>query len=531
MYAAWLFFGDHFKDIFFPNLENWTSQIVVTQAESGFSADSIFGARALDGKVYLTPASGFVWKNDHTGGERVIDLERPNAFMSREGEITVILKWLDPSQLAFVKYMADSAPVTIGRDSQNTVTDNDTRLSSAHGWLSYDASGQGTYTDNASSNGTYLNGRRVSANSVLLQFGDMLTFPSGLKIVYLGTVLAINQLVSLEHVNLHRAYFKTQVPMSEEEEKHLPSLYVQYHRAPRMLQKAVTETIEIEPPLSKSVGNNQPLLLQVGPSATMILPMLMGSVFAGQSGMRSAGLVMVSTSAILAVSWALVNRRYRRKQEALAENARVSLYQQYIAEMEKTLSDLSEQEFNRLVSTYPNVGECVTLPTDGTSRLWSRMPTHSDFLNVRLGLGDVPLPSEITTQKVKLSIIDDPLRSEPERLKNTYSNINNAPVLAALRGESVVGILGQDEAVQFAQGMLMQIAALHSYHDVRIVVFTGENTATQWSWARWLPHVFASEDRQMRMVVSTPKAIHEVMNSLSTLGKGADRCDFLIRKV
>ncbi|MBR4442247.1 MAG: type VII secretion protein EssC, partial [Clostridia bacterium] len=178
-------------------------------------------------------------------------------------------------------------------------------------------------------------------------------------------------------------------------------------------------------------------------------------------------------------------------------------------------STLNAQEYSRLVTTYPNVGECVALPTDGTFRLWNRMPTHPDFLNVRLGLGSVPLPSTIQTQKQKLSIINDPLRDESERLQKTYSTIQDAPVLTALRGESVVGILGREEATLFAQGLLMQIAALHSYHDVRIAVFTEENTASQWAWARWLPHVFASEDRQMRMVVSKPSAVHDVMNSLN----------------
>ena len=92
MYAAWLFFGDHFKDIFFPDLDSWTSQIVITQEESGWSADSIFQVRALEGRVFLEPTVPFVWKNDHSSIERTIKLEEHNILVSPEGELTVILK-------------------------------------------------------------------------------------------------------------------------------------------------------------------------------------------------------------------------------------------------------------------------------------------------------------------------------------------------------------------------------------------------------------------------------------------------------
>src|SRR5699024_8987643 len=83
-----------------------------------------------------------------------------------------------------------------------------------------------------------------------------------------------------------------------------------------------------------------------------------------------------------------------------------------------------------------------------------------------------------------------------------------------LRGESVIGILGGMGAMLFAQGLLMQIAALHSYHDVRIAVLTRSSDASQWAWARWLPHVFTSEDRDLRMVASVAGDIHDVVAHL-----------------
>jgi S-DNA-T family DNA segregation ATPase FtsK/SpoIIIE len=145
------------------------------------------------------------------------------------------------------------------------------------------------------------------------------------------------------------------------------------------------------------------------------------------------------------------------------------------------------------------------------------MPKHGDFMSVRLGMGDVPLPNKILVDDVKLSAIDDPLRDEPSRLASTYSKIKDAPITINIRQETIIGILGTTVATSLAQSILLQLAALHSYHDVRIAVITDEGEHSRWLWARWLPHVFASEDRQLRMVVSEDNAIQEVLTHLDEI--------------
>lgn len=63
---------------------------------------------------------------------------------------------------------------------------------------------------------------------------------------------------------------------------------------------------------------------------------------------------------------------------------------QYYAEMEETLSIEANRE--RLLHNYLSVSECSHLPESANHRLWERMPSHQDFLAVRLGLGEAPLP-------------------------------------------------------------------------------------------------------------------------------------------
>ncbi|MGX8705040.1 MAG: FtsK/SpoIIIE domain-containing protein, partial [bacterium] len=517
MFAAWLFFNDRFKDVFFPDTANWNVTINLLQTESGWPVDIAMRFRSLEGKVYITLPKDFAWDDDSASAERLIAPEEMLPLKSPYGSgMTVILARMDRESLSFTKYRVSNGVITIGRMTQNAICDHDGNISGDHGYFDLRSDGHGEYTDH-SANGTFLNGRRIKATTVHIHFGDTLTWPSGLKMIYLNSILAINHISSLEHVRLELA--SPSAVSRQQEPSSLPSLYVEYHRAPRMLQKPELEDIEIEPPIAKQNQQQQPMWLQIGPSMTMVLPMavstlVMMSANQGRSPIPS-GLIMIGTSSMLAVMWGIVNRRHRDRQAAETEAHRIGLYRKYIEEMETTLSELNAHEYDRLTTNFPNVGECVELPTDGTNRLWNRMPTHPDFLHVRLGIGSVPLPTEIKIQKQKLSIIDDPLRSEPERLKDTYSVVNDAPVTVNLRRESVVGILGADDATMFAQGLLMQIAAMHSYHDVRVAVLTDPFTHSAWSWARWLPHVFASEDRETRMVGSSHSAIHDIMSILS----------------
>lgn len=520
MYTAWLFFEDQFRDVFFPDKDSWISSIVLSQFDTGWERDAVFSVRLLEKRLYLSIPPELSWHDGYMNLEREVPIDTYFQLLRNGAKvINIIIRRMDRSQLCFTKYCLAGSGLSIGRDNSADICCAESVISAPHGFISM-RDGDIQYADN-SSNGTYLNGRMVHNTAVQLHFGDVLTFPSGFKIVMLGDCIALNCSASLKRVNLRQVSSRP-VSATADEPSSWPQAYCEYHRTPRILNKAEPAEIEIESPPQKQNQRQPPVWLQIGPSATMVLPMVIGTIAAGigtgTSGFAARGvssIAMIGTSSLLAVMWSSINRKYRQKDEAEAEQQRISLYQKYIAEMEGSLKSLNEREYRRLCDTFPNVGQCALIPQNlSTHLLWNRMPTHPDFLEVRLGTGDVDLPGDIETQKQKLNFIDDPLRNEPERLLRVYSVIADAPFTVKLRSETVVGILGGDEAVLFAQGMLMQIAALHSYHDVRIAVLTDETSTSQWEWVRWLPHVFTNEDREMRMVASKPASIHDVMNHI-----------------
>jgi len=515
LYAAWLTFGDSFKDIYFPDQQNWNSKIVLRQEETGWNYDVYISVRALDGKTYIAPNTPLTWRDN---GRREHEVKGDSLYTMRDSgsgrELSVIIKQCERSWLAFNKYRIPNKPIIIGRSDKAAIRDTGVLMTAEHGYLGVASDGFVKYQDR-SSNGTYLNARKLHGNATRLKFGDVLAFPTGLKIVYLGDCIAVNRTVGSSITMLDKWNQPGEAVRTNDDGREVPSVYMEYPRAPRMLKKCEAENVDIEAPIPKQKSGQQPLFLQIGPSMTMILPMLMGSVLAGNGrGLLSSGLVMISTSSMLAIMWGLINRKYRKNQENMVEERRVNMYRQYIQETENELREMNEREYNRLLDTFPNTAQCANMPVERSRYLWNRMPTHPDFLHVRIGTGNVEMPCEISVPKQKLSVIDDELREEPNRLKVSYSTIEGAPVTLPFRNEPVVGILGRMQAVLFAQGLLMQIAALHSYHDVRIAVLTDESCASQWSWVRWLPHIFTSEDRELRMFAYTTSDVHDVVSHL-----------------
>ena len=514
MYTAWLMFGDWFKDVYFPDQSNWNRKVVLRQDETGVEYDMYLSVRSLEDRVWVAPIVPLSWKD---GSRREHEVKGETVFtmcdLKSGHEIRLIIKPFEKQWLRFTKYCLPRKKLVIGRDERADIRDTGALMTGQHGYLGMTQDGYVRYQDQ-SSNGTYLNGRKMRGSTARLSFGDVLAFPTGLKIIYLGQCIAVNRTTGSRDCSLEKWRHKESQAL-ERTDCDLPSIYEEYQRTPRMLTPCEVKDVEIEAPLAKQVQPQQPLFLQIGPSMTMVLPMMMGTLVASSgNGMLSSGVVMIGTSSVLAVIWGLVNRRCRKKNDEELEHNRVGMYQRYIAEMESELKDMNEREYRRLIDTYPNAAQCAALPGANSHKLWDRMPLHADFLHVRVGTGSVEMPCTIEVPTEKLSLIDDALRQEPERLKNTYATVNNAPVTIPLRNEAVIGILGGMRAVLFAQGLLMQIAALHSYHDVRIAVLTDESSVSQWNWARWLPHVFTSEDRELRMVAFTPSDVHDVVSYL-----------------
>ncbi len=507
MFFLWVRSGNNGKSYYLPEVMNWSGHLHVGSELTGSSSVAL-PVTALNGVFSIELPEGFNWLDGYHGNK----LEHCQLVSLGNGamKLDIHVAQCKKSDNAMRKYVLPRFPITIGSKEGNAIQYQEPSVSRTHGALAPQGNGSWQYTDH-SKFGTFVNGRLLLNASKTLQYGDRITILPSLSILFLGNCIAVNHIDSLVVVPEISKLVQPAIAAPNVDN----SVWKEYHRAPRHIQQPNEETIEIDPPIEKEKKKELPTWLAVGPSLTMVMPMLMSSLLMQRS--MGSSLVMIGTSSALAVMWSLFNRRYQKQQSEATEAHRQIICRQYYAEMEERIQAETDRERKRLLYNYLSPSECTGLPSASNHRLWERLSTHNDFLHIRLGLGERSLPTTLSIKPDKISLTDDPLRHEAKRLHDQYSIMNNVPIVLSLKENTIIGILGDKTMPWLMQSMVLQAAANHSYHDVRIAVIHGEKEEKLWQYTKWLPHVYASDDRSLRMSVCHTSAIQEVLSHIDNV--------------
>ncbi len=508
MYLLWIYSDTRQAGhpFMLPAQQNWSGRLNLSKDVLWDEESVLLPVTAENGVWFIQPPEHFAWTDKC---ERVRQISHNGVYKlsGEHGLLIIIASNYDRENTIMRKYTLPLRDVTIGKAEENIIRYKNSLVSSNHGEFSVSGD-RITYTDH-SVNSTWVNGRCINQRTVQLNPGDDVFIAPALRIVVTSQFFAINSIPEVT-VRSECPPWKQEALTPDSPSPQNAAVTCEYHRAPSLKQRPNTEEITIDPPLEKERNRQTPTWLAVGPSMTMIMPMLVSTLVMGRS--MGASLVMIGTSSALSVMWSLINRNMTKKETAQNETNRQMICKQYFAEMEEKLIAETERERKRLNLNYLSVNECVTLPSSGDHRMWERLPQHEDFLAIRLGVGEQRLPININISKQRINLVDDPLRYEPQRLKDMYQMMNNAPIVINPRQHRIIGVLGNPSSPWMMQSMVAQITASHSYHDVRVIILYDEKYAAEWSFSHYLPHVYAADDRTLRMSVCHPQAIHEVLS-------------------
>lgn len=438
--------------------------------------------------------------------------------------ITIIVTLTDKYFSVYDKYSLNriEQPITIGSDSGNDISYSSGLIAARHARILTNGVAA-HFEDAGSTNGSFVNNLKVEG-AVPLSFGDRIDL-YGLRIIYLGDMIAVNS----GDITVRKDVLKP-VTVSAEvlTGLHKRSLTQIFHRSPRHIAKITTEAIPIdEAPQPKNLEQTS-MFMAIAPTLTMALPMVLGCVLMAYSSKSSgtgsglylySGLITSVSSALIAAVWAAINIKTARRKNIEDEVRRNQKYREYLHKKE----DLIKERYNRnsmaMLERYKAANECCSYTVNSTE-LWNRNVKQADFLNHRIGIGDVPFQAEIKVPNEKFSLIDDELVELPRKLQKNYAMLHNVPVCIDLLQERLVGIFGGKNmggAVNVVLNLISQIAANNSYTDVKLVIIYDEKktklTGT-WDFAKWLPHVW-NETRTFRYVASNKEEASDVFYELT----------------
>ncbi|MEV4684793.1 type VII secretion protein EccCa [Streptomyces kurssanovii] len=259
-------------------------------------------------------------------------------------------------------------------------------------------------------------------------------------------------------------------------------------RPPRALPSEVpSEQVQLQPPPELPRGQQEGALMQ-------LLPMLgMGGsvVFFFMTPnpiMRIMGMVMIASTVAMAIAMLV---RYRRGTQGQLADLRRD-YLKYLTQTRRTVLRTAHLQRDAQFYLHPSPEQLWALVAEG-SRVWERRVADADFAQVRIGLGSQQLATPLVPADT--APVDDlePLTAGAmQQFLTAHSTLDGLPMAVSLRAFYHLTVSGDAESVRAtARAMIGSLVSLHSPEDLVIAIACGQGEASQWEWAKWLPHVQA----------------------------------------
>ena len=260
-----------------------------------------------------------------------------------------------------------------------------------------------------------------------------------------------------------------------------------FNRMPRRRKPIPDKEIRIEAPPMMLHGESIPLLLRMG-----------GSMVMGTSSLLMGNYTMVLSS----VLFPILTSKYSEKQLKEYEMRRVEKYTKYLDAKKREIDEEKTLEEKALRYNYPELSEVFSFVSEGL-RLWERRNIDDDFLNIRMGSGNIPLLAEYCYPEEKLDLDEDPLEVKMYSLAKNKILLENVPIMNSFVEHYICGILGSKElSLAFIKRIVMQIMITHSYDEVKTIFLVNKEDVKELSFIKYSPHCW-NDQKNFRFLATT----------------------------
>lgn len=365
--------------------------------------------------------------------------------------------------------------------------------------------------DSGSTNGTYVNGRKIKASKLI----------SGDVISIMGTeIKLING--ELRFYNAGRVTVKNIKDSSINVTSHMKGQTdrLAYRRSPREQDMLPYEDIILAAAptkgqkYTKGRGMFSSLL---GTGAMLGASMLTSNVSPALIAARSASLV----SPVSSMASSKSSDKKRKSELEKYEAERREKYGAYIEDQKATIQKVADLQQAIITRENPDLKEVQSMLFELKRNLWERMPSDRDFMDVRIGMGyeDLCVAVKSRNESKGFQMEDDEVRDLCDYIINETKIVDNVPARLKLGQYNTVGFVGdRGKTVGLIRNMLMSLTALHCYEDVRLVGIFDEKEMPMWESLRWLPHFWDSE-KQFRAISFSRKDAHSICEVMSDIVK------------
>ncbi|HWU10746.1 MAG TPA: type VII secretion protein EccC, partial [Streptomyces sp.] len=254
------------------------------------------------------------------------------------------------------------------------------------------------------------------------------------------------------------------------------------HRPARTVQPpaaAPPRTIEVPPGLPEGKAGiiATPLPLVAGVMSSVVM-----MTAARDPRFAALGAVILVVIVIGSVSLRLsphgrAQRTHRTRREA------------YLVYVENLREELSAQERGRreLAGILDPPPSALYDIVRDPARRWERRRVDTDFLRVRVGIGEIPV-CDLTIAGRRSSVLTPPdpfLFNEASALISRFRTGTDLPLTVPLDRVGNVSVIGpREDCLRVARALLVQTAATHAPDDVAMALAVPGDRIADWEWAK-----------------------------------------------
>ncbi len=429
--------------------------------------------------------------------------------------VTIFVESIDETRRRFRKVVVKDKDIFfIGRTPDNNFCYENRFVSGKHARLSYDGKNWQIF-DNGSTNGTYVNGYSVTSKN--LNAGDLI-YIMGLKIIVGDNYLAVNNPDNKLRINSNNLWEYIPQQITENAENVELPVKKYFYRSPRFYREVAPVEIKIDAPPQMPKPDTIPVALMIAPSVTMGIASLSTSILTltniinrgGEITQAIPSLVMSLSMLLGTILWPLLSKRYEKKQKIKNEQKRQEKYLSYLEGVRDEIKRKCKEQSDILNENIVSLKECIDRIVNVKANLWERYLSQPDFLKLRLGVGNLLLDAKITYGEKKFVLEEDNLQDAMLYLGNEPKQLSNVPIALSLMEKTTVGIYGAEAAcIDMIKSLIIQITALHSYDEVKLMLITDEASEDIWNFTRAIPH-FWNDDKTERYLATNLDEVKEL---------------------
>lgn len=371
----------------------------------------------------------------------------------------------------------------------------------------------------------YINKKRLEEDVYKISSGDELDI-YGLNIIFLNGMFMVsdkdNIIINESKLIPFKVPEKANPENKEVKDIELYKKEDMFSKSPRIRRVIKTKEIKLSTPPREESGKDLPLVLTIGPMLTMgvmSITMFLNTLSRVTSGETTYDKVLpqLITSGAMIVSmlfWPFLIQWYNRFQKRKTKKMIIRKYTKYLDTKKIELNKERELQKNILLENLITIEDCIQNIYNHNVNFWDKRVDQSDFLNVRLGIGEVPLDVKIDYPEDGFTIDESVLKDRADDLVKEFKYISNVPVGYSLYESRITAIMGLiSKTIPFTQNILLQLITFYSYEDLKIVLFTNEEREKDWFFLRFLNHNFTNE-KDMRFLATSKETAKELADYL-----------------